>query len=165
MRVTTHIKIGEEENLSFGLAHPLVAAALPLLYIECWFSSLQWLIILLSIVPFSRCSTENLPGLGEALQKYFLLHHHHHQVVVLLEFPVDHLLPLPCWNEGSEVVVKPHVWPSTEALPVCGAPLRDLEVGKWSFNIIHVCLRERYPAYGLRGWVHLDNGLTVTCIS
>jgi len=65
------------------------------------------LIILLSIVPFSRCFTENLPGLGEALQKYFL--HHHHQVVVLLEFPVDPLLPLPRWNEGSEVVVKLHV--------------------------------------------------------
>jgi hypothetical protein len=57
--------------------------------------------------PSSRCSTENLPGLGEALQKYFL--HHHHQVVVLLEFPVDPLLPLPRWNEGSEVVAKPHV--------------------------------------------------------
>ena len=46
-------------------------------------------------------------GLGEALQNYSL--HHHHQVVVLLEFPVDPLLPLPRWNEGSEVVVKLHV--------------------------------------------------------
>lgn len=46
-------------------------------------------------------------GLGEALQKYFL--HHHHHVQVLLEFPVDPLLPLPRWNEGSEVVVKLHV--------------------------------------------------------
>ena len=42
-------------------------------------------------------------GLGEALQKYFL--HQHHHVEVLLDFPVDPLLPLPRWNEGTEVAV------------------------------------------------------------
>ena len=46
-------------------------------------------------------------GMGDVQQNYFL--HHHHQVVVLLEFPVDPLLLLPHWNEGSEVVAKPHV--------------------------------------------------------
>ena len=46
-------------------------------------------------------------GLGEAPQKYFL--HHHHYIEVLLDFPVDPLLPLPHWNEGMEVVVKPYV--------------------------------------------------------
>jgi hypothetical protein len=32
---------------------------------------------------------------------------HHHTVV--LEFPVDPLLPLPSWSEGTEVFVKPYV--------------------------------------------------------
>jgi hypothetical protein len=41
-------------------------------------------------------------GLSEALRKLFL--HHHHLVEVLLEFPVDPLLPLPRWNEGTEVI-------------------------------------------------------------
>ena len=33
--VTTHIKMGEEEIFSLGLAHPQVAAAFSLPYIEC----------------------------------------------------------------------------------------------------------------------------------
>jgi hypothetical protein len=46
-------------------------------------------------------------GLGAALQKLFL--HHHHLVEVLLEFPVDPLLLLPCWNDGTEVVIELNV--------------------------------------------------------
>ena len=97
--------MGEQGIYLLGLAHPLVAVVLPLLYIECWFSSLS---------SWSTCHFVPLPaappkrhGLGEALQKYFL--HHHHYIEVLLDFLVDPLLPLPRWNEGSEVVVKPHV--------------------------------------------------------
>ena len=104
--VTTHLMRGRKWHL-FWLAHPIEdCSPSPLIYICVLCCS--------SITCSSSCSLSLFPllhrkrhGLGEVLQKYFL--HHHHQVVVLLEFPVDPLLPLPRWNEGSEVVVKPHV--------------------------------------------------------
>jgi hypothetical protein len=78
-----------------GVLLPPIYWRVELLSLSCSFSPLG-----LS----SRCSTVTSHGLGEALLKLFL---HHHAVV--LEVPVDPLLPLPSWSEGTEVFVKPYV--------------------------------------------------------
>ena len=89
--------------------------------------------------------------LGEALSKYSL--HHHHYVVVLLEVPEDPLLPLPTGARGRRSS------PFRTCDRVRGrcpfvAPSSSRPWGRAStLYIIHVCLRERFPATGLRGWV------------
>ena len=68
----------------------------------------------LPLSPSSRCSTFQ----PSAWRSHGRLVSPPQHAVVLLEFPVVLLLPLPRWIEGKEVVIKPYVWPSTEALPV-----------------------------------------------
>ena len=108
-----------------GAPHPLGFSSL--LYIGGWSSSPLLAHSLPPLGLSSRCSTITSHGLGEALLELFL---HHHAVV--LEVPVDPLLPLPSWSEGTEVFVKPYVWPSTDAPLVCDARHRGLETVKWS---------------------------------
>ena len=95
----------------FWAAHPSLGGCLLLLYIEVW-SSL--FLTHLSLSPSSRSSTFR----PFAWRSHGRLVSPPHHAVVLLEFLVVLLLPLPRWIEGTEVVIKPYMWPSTEALPV-----------------------------------------------
>jgi hypothetical protein len=81
----------------------------------------------------------------------------------VLEVPVDPLLPLPSWSEGTEVFVKPYVWPSTDASLVCDARHRDLEIGKWSATPTTRSYLVRSSLH--RGWVLGELGKPVAYLS
>ena len=117
---STHMMRGEVGALQF-------CGCLPLLYKEGWELSLPTH-LLSSLSPSSRCST----SWSSAWRSHGHLVSPPHHAVLRLEFPVDPLLPLPRWIKGMEVVIKPYVWPSAEALPDCSAHLHDLEIDKCS---------------------------------
>jgi hypothetical protein len=52
---------------------------------------------------------------------------------------VDPLLPLPHWNEGSEVVIEQYVWSSMEALPIAALGFTILRLASDRLHHPHLC--------------------------
>ena len=133
--VTTHIKRGEEEETPWGWRTPWGC---------CPPSPIYWVVVLLSLMlvhlslcPSSRCSTEKA-WLRRSPAEIFSPPPPPSSCVVGV--PGGSSTSAAQLEQGTEVVVKPDVWPSTEALPVCGAHLHDLEVGRvYSTPTTFVC--------------------------
>ena len=82
------------------------------------------------------------------------LFHHHHHVIVLLEFPRIRCFRCPT---GARDGGRRRTGRVTDH--GCAARLWRWSSRPWgrvcTLYTTHVCLRERYPASGLRGWVLL----------
>ena len=83
----------------------------PLLYMEGWELPFEHTLDPLSLLPL-------LHLWPSAWRSHGCLVLHHTTSSCCWSSLVVLLLPLPRWIEGTDIVVKPYVWPSTEALPV-----------------------------------------------
>ena len=105
----------------------------------------------------SRCSTFR-PSAWRSHGRIVSPRHH---AVVLLVFPVVLLLPLPCWIEGTKVVIMPYVYRVRRH-----CPLQCTSSRSWDRRVNNYIIHENYSrnAYDLRGWVLLELGLPVADI-